>query len=224
VALPLDGSRMKRTSLKAWLRREPAPDKVVVRLEDGEERDIAIPADIRNRWKTVETSVLASGAVAVQLFNKKGTLLRGQAIEPEDDDDDEPADPAEKAVQAQDKTLKQWTAMIASVMHEQNVSFEKGVQAASQSQSSLVDIVDNLAQHFASALTNIYNIVSNMAIVQEQHAEQVAGLTKQLAEARSEGSGSGGAIERIAGAVLAGAMAPQPKPEASPNGHKKGGK
>lgn len=213
---------MKLKSLRAWLRREPVPHAVKVRLEDGEEKEIHIPGDIRNRWKTVEASVLAANAVAVQLYDKKGTVLRAQELEHVSEDDDE-GTPEQKS---QSRNLKEWTGMLQAVMSEQNTSFSKGVEAASQSQDSLVELVDSLASHFATALTNIHNIVANMAVIQQQHAEQVSKLQLQLAAALSEGgeqpnSGVDGMIGRLVASTLAGSMSPATSPAAAPAPAKK---
>src|SRR4029077_16003434 len=111
-------------------------------------------------------SINASNGVAVQLLDKKGVVLRAQDLErePSEDEDDSPE---AKADRSQAKKMHEWTGMLQAIMHEQNVSFEKGVAAAAQSQGSLVELVDSMAQHFAAALTNIHNIVANMAIMQQ---------------------------------------------------------
>jgi hypothetical protein len=184
--------------MRAWLRKEPIPHAVKVRLEDGEERDIHIPDDIRNRWKTIEQSVLASNGVAVSLYDKKGMLLRAQQLDHVADDEDEQT-PAEKA---QSRSLKEWAGMLQAVMHEQNTSFSKGVEAASQSQSSLVELVDGLASHFATALTNIHNIVANMAIIQQQHAEQVASCKCSSPRRRPKAAGNRTALTACSAACL----------------------
>jgi hypothetical protein len=189
---------MKRNSLRAWLRREPAPAKVMVRLEDGDEKEIHIPGDLRNRWKTVEASINASGAVAVQLLDKKGTLLRGQDVEHEPDEDESPE---AQAAATDTRKFREMADFARAVMHEQNTSFEKGVAAAAQSQDSLTSLVDSMASHFATALTNIHNIVANMAIMQQQHAEQTAKLTQKIAELSVEGNGAS-ALDKLAENVL----------------------
>jgi hypothetical protein len=216
---------MKMKSLRAWLRREPTPHRVQVRLEDGEWKDIAIPGDNRNRWKTVESSVLASDGIAVQLLDKQGAVLRGQELEREDSDDEEDT-PEGKAFAAQGRNMREWTSMLQAVMHEQNTAFDKGKDAAAQSQDSLVELVNNMASHFATALTNIHNIVSNMAVMQQAHAEQVAKLTHRIAELSSDGSDHG---SDMAGKLLVGMLAggaggaPAQKPmQPPPNSTKKG--
>jgi len=214
---------MKKTSLRAWLRRSPEPAKVVVRLEDGEERQIAIPVDIRNRWKTVESAVLASGGVAVSLFDKKGVMLRAQDLE--DDEDEGEGAAEEQQSKAQSKMMREWTTMLQVAMHEQNTSFDKGVKAAAQSQESLVELVTNMSNHLTVTFTSLHNVVSSMAIMQQQHAEVVASLTGKIAELEGENGSSdkglNGAISKLAGQVLAagmggggdsnGASSPKPK-------------
>lgn len=202
---------MKTKSLRAWLRREPVPDKIKVRMEDGEEKDIHIPGDIRNRWKTVEASINASNAVAVECFDKKGTLLRAQELE-HDAEEDENETPESKL---EARRLKDWTGMLQAVMAEQNTSFKNGVAAAAQSQDSLVNLVDTMAQHFAAALTNIHNIVANMAIMQQQHAEQSAKQTQLIAQLTSGTEDGDPAVKQLIGVIAAQAMAggmPKPKP------------
>jgi len=198
---------MKQASLRAWLRREPAPDKVKVRLEDGEERNIVIPGDIRNRWKTVEASVLASGGVEVLLLDKKGDVLRAQPIEHDEREEEDEADPVVQADNARSRQMKEWTGMLQAVMHEQNCSFEKGKDAASQSQEHLVNLVDTLAAHFATALTNIHNIVANTVQMQQSHAEQMAKLTSKLASLERDGDERNPMVEAAIGAIAARAMA-----------------
>jgi hypothetical protein len=174
---------------------------VKVRLEDGEEKEIHIPGDIRNRWKTVEASVLASNAVAVELFDKKGTLLRAQELESEPGEEgEEGEDPVQKAIS---KSLKETNAVIATVAAELNKAFDKGKDAAAQSSDSLVGIVETLASHYAASMTSIHNVVNNMAMLQQQNAEQVATLIKQLAAAQSDDSQSNG-LAALAGPILQG--------------------
>jgi|HubBroStandDraft_2_1064218.scaffolds.fasta_scaffold00423_12 hypothetical protein len=192
---------MKAKSLRPWLRREPAPDKVVVRLEDGEERKIAIPADIRNRWKTVEASIWASGCVAVTLFDKKGEVLRAQDLE-QPDDDEEDDSPEAKVATAQAKNLKEWTTMLQAVMHEQNVSFEKGVHAASQSQDSLVELVGQISAQLSNTFVSLHNVVGTMAQMQQTAADREARLTTDLAQARSEAGSE--TQDPVAAAAIAG--------------------
>jgi hypothetical protein len=211
---------MKKQSLRAWLRRAPEPSKVKVRLEDGEERDITIPADIRNRWKTVETTVLASNAVAVSLFDKKGALLRAQPLDTESEEDEEASTPEGKAHAAQSRNMKEWTGMLQAVMHEQNVSFEKGVAAAAQSQDSLVELVDGLGNHLATAFTSLHNIVASMAQMQQIGAEREAQLTKQLAEASTSDDGKDSQLTQAIGSMLAGALGVTPPAPAQSNGKK----
>jgi hypothetical protein len=182
---------MKKTSLKAWLRREPVPDKVVVRLEDGEERKVTIPADIRNRWKTVEASILASGGVAVTLFDKKGEVLRAQDIEQADDEEEDDS-PEAKVATAQAKNLREWTTMLQAVMHEQNTSFEKGVAAAAQSQDSLVELVGNISAQLSNTFISLHNVVGAMASMQQAAADREARMTQALALAQSEAQTEGG--------------------------------
>jgi hypothetical protein len=215
---------MKQASLRAWLRREPAPDKVKVRTSDGEERTIAIPGDSRNRWKTVEASIHASDAVAVSLFDKKDVLLRGQELDREGPEDEEDT-PEARADRSRSKMMHEWTGMCAAIMHEQNISFDKGVAAAAQSQSSLTDLVDSMASHFATALTNIHTIVANQAIMQQQNAETHAKLTQKIAELSSEGgSGVGDEIKGLLGALLGGsAMRAAPPPPSNVEPIKKKG-
>lgn len=212
---------MKKTSLRAWLRREPAPDKVTVRLEDGEERKITIPADIRNRWKTVESSILASGGVAVSLYDKKGEVLRAQPIEGDEDESEADDSPEAKVATAQAKNLREWTSMLQAVMHEQNVSFEKGVAAAAQSQDSLVDLVGNISAQLANTFVSLHNVVGAMTTMQQTAADREARLTQALAHAQSENAGEGennpavdaaiGALVRTFVPGMAGAGAP-PEP------------
>jgi len=191
---------MKKASLRAWLRRHPEPNKVVVRLEDGEERQIAIPIDIRNRWKTVEAAVLASGGVAVSLFDKKGVMLRAQDLE---NDEDEGEGAEEQQSKAQSKLMREWTTMLQVALHEQNNSFEKGVKAAAQSQESLVELVTNMSNHLTVTFTSLHNVVSSMAIMQQQHAEVVAQLTGKIAELEGEGESGDKRLNGLVGQVAA---------------------
>jgi hypothetical protein len=195
---------MKKTSLKAWLRREPVPDKVVVRLEDGEERKVTIPADIRNRWKTVEASILASGGVAVTLFDKKGEVLRAQDIEQAENEEEDDS-PEAKVATAQAKNLREWTTMLQAVMHEQNTSFEKGVAAAAQSQDSLVELVGNISAQLSNTFISLHNVVGAMASMQQAAADREARMTQALALAQSEAQTEGGS-NPVLDAAIAGVV------------------
>jgi hypothetical protein len=222
---------MKEASLRAWLRREPAPSKVKVTLDNGEERDIVIPADLRNRWKTVEASIRAQGAVAVTLLNKTGDVLRAQPLEPEggEEEDESPEAKAEARQDARNaKNMKELASVLDAQAQALNVAFTKGKEAAAQSQESLVDLVDTMASHFATALTNIHNIVGNMAVMMQTNAENTAKLTQKIADLSSGHDGSSDTVGQALGGLLMAAAqqkaAPAPSPPAAhpPNGSKKG--
>lgn len=182
---------MRTTSLRAWLRK-PGGDvaKVMIRLENGEEQFIVIPSDYRNRWKTVETSILAAGAKSVSLLDKQGNVLRAQDLvnAEEEAEQDSPEEAAEKRAA---KNMHAMAEMLAAQATALNVAFSKGKEAASQSQDSLVDIVDTLAKHLSVAITNMHTVVANMATIQQAAADREANLTRALAAGGSDGEGEG---------------------------------
>jgi hypothetical protein len=212
---------MKRHSLKAWLRRDPQPHTIKVRLGNDEEKTIAIPSDARTRWKVVEASILAANGVSVELLDKEGTVIRGQQLEALDENgveiDKDGGESADRAAQTRD--LKEYTTMLQAVMAEQNKSFEKGVSAASQSQSSLVELVESMAEHLSTSFVSLHNVVANMANMQQQYSEQTSKLMMQLAEARAEQGEEAGPIGEIVKTV-APVLAAMSAGQQAPNGQK----
>ncbi len=212
----------KGTPLRSWLRRKPAPAKVRVRLEEGEERDIAIPGDSRNRWQTVETMVLNSGAVVVECLDAKGALMRSQRIEDtEEVRGDSERDALRKELEsnarsrddAVEKTQKGMAIILDRYADRLNEAFDRGAEAAGQGQDKLVGLVDTLTQHLTLAIANLHTVAANFAsAVQAQggnHEEQPQ---------------SQAMLAQLLGVVAAKAMVPAPAPVAASQTNNKGGK
>lgn len=166
------------TALRTWLRRNPKPARIRVRMEDGEERYIELPAGQRHRWQTVETSVLTSGAEVVECLDAKGVIIRAQKIEDTeevrgDHERDRLREDLTKETRSREEVVARERRELGIVLDRYgdrlNEAFQRGAEAAGVSQENLVNLVEALTAHLSMAITNLHNVSVNLAnIVQSQ--------------------------------------------------------
>ena len=208
------------TPLRTWLRRKPTPHRIRIRLAEGDERYIDIPGDNRNRWQTVETCVLNSGAEVVECLDEIGALLRSQQLEDTEEvkgegERDHLRDELSKEVQGREahiaKVQREQALMLDRYGDRLNEAFDRGAAAASVSQENLVNMVESLMQHWTMAITNLHNVSINLAnALQGQESPDAGSMTPQL-------------LAQVIGMAAAKAMGPA-SPSSPPNGAEKGKK
>jgi hypothetical protein len=156
--------------LRNWLRRTPKPDTLRLRMPDGEERTVQLTGG-RTRWTVAEEAVRTSGASSVEAIDTKGHILRSARLENEDLDD-EPDEPrggggadAKRDAQLLSRDRREIASICDAQGRRQNEAYAAGAAAASQSQDKLLEMVENLTQHFSLALTNLHTMSVNLSNV-----------------------------------------------------------
>lgn len=157
---------MAAGSLRWWLRKNPQPARLRIRLPDGEERSIALSGD-KDKWRIAEEAIAASGAILVECIDTDGGIIRGRRIEAADDDElgageSLDARAKEKAI-VQDR--REQSALVGQFRVAMIESFERGTQAAGQSQKELVALVNVLAHSLTNALTSLHATSMQLAQV-----------------------------------------------------------
>ena len=178
------------TPLRSWLRRKPTPARIRLRLEDGEERYVDIPGSTRNRWQTVETACLMSGAEVVECLDAKGGILRAMPIEDTeevkgDHERDRLASELERSEKGKANALatdrREQALMLDRYGARLNEAFEHGAAAANTGQENLVSLVETLTSHLSMAITNLHAVSVNFANSIQQQATGEEGGTDNTA-------------------------------------------
>lgn len=157
-------------TLRAWLRRTPQPARLRVRTVDDEERTIELSADGRNKWRNAEEAIVAARAIVVECLDASGAILRAQELEHESDEASGDYDRAreEKAIGKERRELAQVLDRYGAKLTD---AFRAGADAAGQSSSSLIELVQALTGHLTLAITNLHNVSVNLATYVQTHAE-----------------------------------------------------
>jgi hypothetical protein len=195
-------------TLRSWLRRNPQPHSLRVVLEDGEERNIRLSDDSRNRWKAAEEAVQVLAAVSVQCIAADGAVLRVQQLR-EDEDPEGTAEPEHKAVA---KSTRELAGVLDRFGHQLNEAFERGANAANMGQENLVELIHLMTQQHAMAISNLHNVSVNLANMMIKFG----GGEPPAVDENQAG------IERLMVAAATRAMmgGPEDKPKPSANGKK----
>jgi hypothetical protein len=67
---------MDEKALRSELVKQPQPARILVRTEDGDEKEVACAGKSGRTWVAVARTIMALGPELVQLFDEQGTLLR----------------------------------------------------------------------------------------------------------------------------------------------------
>jgi hypothetical protein len=206
------------TPLLLWLRRQPNPAKIRIRLDNGEERIIEPAAkNKRGRWKVVEATIKAYPNVsAVEKLDKNDASLDAFTdFDGEEEDDSSRSFSKEMAAadERREAGLSRDRREIALVLDRYgdrlNEAFDRGAAAASVSQENLVNMVESLMAHWTMAITNLHNVSINLAnALQGQEGQEPSSMTPQL-------------LAQVIGMAAAKAMGPAATP---PNGEPPKGK
>jgi hypothetical protein len=177
------------TPLLLWLRRQPNPAKIRIRLDNGDERIVEPPPkNKRGRWKVVEANVKAyPNVTSVEKLDKNDVSLDAFTDFDGEEEDDSRSFSKEMAAadERREVGLSRDRREIALVLDRYgdrlNEAFDRGAAAASVSQENLVNMVESLMAHWTMAITNLHNVSINLAnALQGQEGSEPSSMTPQL--------------------------------------------
>jgi hypothetical protein len=151
------------------MRQTPQPDRVRVRTEDDETKDVELSANARVRWRAAEETIRACRAVEVELLDKKGAVLRARKIdiEPLEGESTEDVD-RRKEERAIAKERRDLAAILDAAGRRHNEAFDRGSEASAKSHDALIALVQTLTENLSLAITNLHNMSANYAILAQQ--------------------------------------------------------
>lgn len=169
-------------TLRSWLRRSPQPARLRIRVDD-EDRYVELSADARNRWVSAEEACEAMRAQVVECLDANGAVLRARRLVEQDETPDDSAGDYDRDRARDEKLLsrerRDMAAIISMTATACNTAFDRGKEAASQSQEHLLALVVELTQHLSVAITNLHNVSISFA-QQQQGARDDDGGNAEL--------------------------------------------